>query len=93
MINRISADCDFVNACMNDDSELVSEYLIHLQCLRNHFANCDDIIDEAMYKEKMFEGLPEGYHALKANIKINDDDVSSEEVKNHILEHYRLIQQ
>ncbi len=48
---------------------------------------------DAMYKGKMFEGLPEGYHALEANVKINGEDVSPKEVKDHILEHYRLVQQ
>src|SRR6266496_3808321 len=47
---------------------------------------------DAMYKGKMFEGLPEGYHALEANVKINGDGVSPEEVKDHILEHYRSVE-
>ena len=93
MINRISTGCDFANARMNGDFESVSEYLIHLQCLRNHFANCDDIVDEVMYKEKMFEDLLDDYHALEINVKINDDNILLEEIKDHILEHYRLIQQ
>ena len=91
MINRISVSCNFVNACMNVDFESIPEYLTHLQYLRNHFMNYDEIVDEVMYKEKIFEDLLEGYHALKTNVKINDDDISSEEIKDHILEHYRLI--
>jgi len=91
-VSRISAGCDFANARMND-SELVPEYLVRLQRLRDRFAECGGTIDDAMYKGKMFEGLPEGYHALEANVKINGEDVSPEEVKDHILEHYRLVQQ
>ena len=41
----------------------------------------------------MFEGLPEKYGALKANVKIYGDKMSPEEAKNHILEHYRLTEQ
>ena len=92
MISRISAGCDFINARMNGDSELVSEYLTCFQYLRNHFADCDDIVDEAMYKKKMFEDLLDDYHALKINVKINDDDILPEEIKDYILEHYRLVQ-
>ena len=40
---------------------------------------------DTLYKGKIFEGLPEGYHALEINVKINDDDVSPEEVKDHTL--------
>ena len=92
-VSRISAGCDFANARMNGDSESVPEYLTRLQRLRDHFADCGGIVDEAMYKGKMFEGLPDGYHALEANVKINGDDVLPEEVKDHILEHYRVVQQ
>ena len=90
-VSRISAGCDFANARMNGDFESVSEYLTHLQHLRNHFADCDDIIDEIIYKKKIFEDLLDDYHALKINVKINNDNILLEKIKNHILEHYHLI--
>ena len=54
--------------------------------------NYNEIVDEAMYKKKIFEDFPEDYHALKINIKINNDDILFEKIKNHILEHYYLKQ-
>ena len=92
-VNRISAGCDFANAHMNCDSESVPEYLTRLQRLRDHFADCGGVVDEAMYKGKMFERLPEGYDALAVSVMLNGDRVSPEEVKDQIFEHYRLMQQ
>ena len=92
-VSRISAGCDFANAHMNCDSESVPEYLTRLQGLRDHFADCGGIVDEAMYKGKMFERLPKGYEALAVSVMLNGDRVSPEEVKDQILEHYRLMQQ
>ena len=89
-VSRITAGCDFANAQMNCDSESVPEYLTRLQRLSDHFADCGD---EAMYKGKMFERLPKGYEALAVSVMLNGDRVSPEEVKDQILEHYRLMQQ
>ena len=86
MISRISADCDFANTRMNDDYESVSEYLIYLQYLRDHFVDYDDTIDEIMYKEKIFEDLLNEYHVLEISVKINDDDVLFKKIKNHCAE-------
>ena len=91
MINRILVDYDFVNIYMNDDFELILEYLTHFQYLRNYFMNYDDIIDEVIYKEKIFEDFSDNYHTLKINVKINDNDILLEKIKDHILEHYHLI--
>jgi hypothetical protein len=92
-VSRITAGCDFANARMNLDSESVPDYLARLQRLRDRFAECGGTIDEAMYKGNMFEGLPDDFKVLEGNVKFTSDDVAAEEVKDHILEHYRLLQQ
>jgi hypothetical protein len=42
---------------MNQDTESVPDCLARLQRLRDRFAECGGVLDEAMYEGKMFEGL------------------------------------
>ena len=43
-----------------------------------------------MYKGLMFQGLPEEFEVIKANATINGDDLSTDNVKDQILEQYRI---
>jgi hypothetical protein len=77
---------------MDRDTESVPDYLARLQRLRDRFAECGGVVNEEMYKGKMFENLPDDYKGLETSVNFSAG-VSSEEVKDHILEHYRLVQQ
>src|SRR4030095_14944996 len=91
-VSRMTASINFVNAKLNMD-ESIPDYLVRLTALKDRIVECGGTVDESMYKGLMFQGLPDEFDVIKANARINGDNLSADDVKDQILEQHRINQQ
>ena len=91
-VSRMTASINFVNARLNPD-ELIPDYLVRLTGLKDRIVECGGTVDESMFKGLMFRGFPDEYNVIKTNARINGDTLTVDDVKDQILEQYRLSQQ
>ena len=89
-MSRMTAWMNFINAKINDN-ELVPNYLLRLARYKIRCEECGSTVDETMYKSLMLNSLPEEYNAVKANARVSSNMMTAEEVKDQILEQYRVI--
>src|SRR5439155_26007508 len=91
-VSRMTASISFVNAKLNSD-EAIPDYLVHLTSLKDQILECGGTVDESMFKGLMFQGFPVEYDVIKTNARISGNALSVDDVKDQILEQYRLSQQ
>ncbi len=91
-VSRMTASINFVNARLNPD-ELIPDYLVRLTGLKDRIVECGGTVDESMFKGLMFLCFHDEYNVIKTNARINGDTLTVDDVKDQILEQYRLSQQ
>jgi len=79
-VSRMTASINFVNAKLNID-ESIPDYLVRLTGLKDRIIECGGTVDESMYKGLMFRGLLDEFKVIKANARINGDNLSADDVK------------
>ena len=91
-VSRMTTLINFVNARLNPN-ELIPDYLVRLTGLKDCIVECGGTVDESMFKGLMFRGFSNEYNVIKTNARINGDTLTVDDVKDQILEQYRLSQQ
>ena len=89
-MSKMTAWMNFINARLSDD-ESVPDYLLRLARYKTRCLECGSTVDETMHKSLMLNTLPDAYNAIKANAMVSSNMMTAEEVKDQILEQYRVV--